>query len=55
MTNRKINPQDWTEDFKMENGKCLNECILCKREFVGHTRRAVCKICHKENRPMKAY
>lgn len=38
-------PLDWPEDFRHEkvNYQCL--CCLCKRMFVGHKRRVMCKPC----------
>lgn len=37
--------RDWIEDFKHENGKYENKCIECKRKFIGHKRRVLCKAC----------
>jgi hypothetical protein len=40
------NPEgDWPEDFSDENGNYGNLCIGCKKTFVGHKRRYVCKKC----------
>lgn len=39
------NPRDWKEDFSHENGNYNNICIYCNQEFIGHKRRAGCKIC----------
>lgn len=36
---------DWTEDFTHENGNYWNLCITCERQFIGHKRRHVCKLC----------
>tara|TARA_R110000772_G_C13297052_1_gene438546 strand:+ start:2568 stop:2873 length:306 start_codon:yes stop_codon:yes gene_type:complete len=41
--------EDWAEDSDHENGNYRNECCYCKRQFTGHKRRVVCKICSKEN------
>jgi len=35
----------WKEDFSHENGNYMNECRLCKKCFLGHKRRMVCKCC----------
>jgi hypothetical protein len=37
--------RNWTEDFSHENGQYICGCVGCGREFQGHKRRAVCKIC----------
>jgi hypothetical protein len=36
---------NWVEDFSHENGNYLNNCISCKKDFIGHKRRVVCKVC----------
>jgi hypothetical protein len=36
---------DWIEDNTHENGNYLCQCVHCKRVFVGHKRRVVCKVC----------
>ena len=36
---------DWVEDFPHENGNYTNQCCHCKKEFIGHKRRVVCKMC----------
>lgn len=36
---------DWPEDFHYENGNYWNKCIECEREFRGHKRRVLCKLC----------
>jgi len=36
---------NWEEDFKFENGTYLNRCTRCKRDFLGHKRRIICKTC----------
>jgi len=36
---------NWVEDFSHENGNYLNNCISCKKDFIGHKRRVVCKLC----------
>ncbi len=37
--------RNWTEDFPHENGKYVNHCINCHKEFLGHKRRVICKPC----------
>ena len=36
---------NWPEDFKLENGNYLNNCIKCKNKFIGYKYRLVCKLC----------
>ena len=40
-------PHDWPEDAVNDddNGCYMNVCLFCKRTFVGHKRRMVCKAC----------
>lgn len=40
--------RNWPEDFSHENGMYENLCCLCKRSFLGHKRRVVCKSCATE-------
>ena len=40
--------RDWQEDFKHENGNYQNQCCQCKKWFMGHKRRVVCKVCTNE-------
>lgn len=43
--------RDFPEDFSDENGEYVNICCVCKKEFCGHKRRVVCKVCsEKENK-----
>lgn len=37
--------RDWPEDFSHENGNYSCQCCQCNQMFVGHKRRAVCKLC----------
>lgn len=37
--------RSWPEDASHENGNYSNCCCECGRQFVGHKRRAVCKVC----------
>lgn len=39
------NPRSWPEDFDGENGRYLNSCAGCKREFIGNKHRISCKEC----------
>jgi hypothetical protein len=48
--NRKYPGRDWIEDRQDENGNYENECIICKKLFIGHKRRVVCFKCYKENK-----
>jgi hypothetical protein len=41
-----MNPKDWTEDFKHENGNYMNTCGYCKGGFTGGKYRHTCKECH---------
>ncbi len=43
-------PQDWPEDHSHENGDYQNECVYCERQFLGHKRRVVCKLCSEAKR-----
>jgi DNA repair exonuclease SbcCD ATPase subunit len=36
---------NWTEDYPHENGRYQNKCGICGQLFMGHKRRAVCKVC----------
>jgi hypothetical protein len=45
MENLLNSPKNWTSDFEHENGKYLCSCIFCRRKFLGHKRRNVCKEC----------
>ena len=37
--------RSWPEDYSHENGSYYNTCVHCLREFVGHKRRPVCRVC----------
>ena len=37
--------RNWTEDFTHENGNYNNTCMYCDKNFIGHKRRIVCKLC----------
>lgn len=40
--------RDWTDDLAHENGNYWNECLLCRKMFIGYKRRLVCKACDAE-------
>jgi len=37
--------RSWTEDSAHENGNYHCLCCHCGRTFIGHKRRAICKVC----------
>ena len=37
--------RNWPQDFSHENGNYNNICGVCKHDFIGHKRRAFCKVC----------
>lgn len=37
--------RSWPEDAGHENGNYSCCCVVCLRMFVGHKRRAICKVC----------
>ena len=41
--------KDWLEDSSLENGKYLNQCLICRELFTGHKRRTHCKECYNMN------
>lgn len=40
---------NWVEDYSLENGNYINECIICKNGFLGHKNRRLCKVCMPKN------
>lgn len=46
--------RDWTEDFSHENGNYLCLCCQCGKQFAGHKRRVVCKLCDSKAEPAPA-
>lgn len=40
--------RDWPEDFAQENGNYGHACVVCKRGFIGHKRRHVCRDCNRQ-------
>ena len=46
--NNKNSLRDWEDDFQYENGNYFHKCDICGKEFIGHKRRVVCKVCAKE-------
>lgn len=39
--------RSWPDDFTHENGKYECRCAGCKKTFVGHKRRVICRECAK--------
>ena len=37
--------RSWPEDFSHENGNYFCCCVHCGKQFRGHKRRVVCKLC----------
>lgn len=40
--------RDFPEDAEHENGNYLCHCVGCTRDFTGHKRRVLCRVCHRE-------
>jgi hypothetical protein len=40
--------RNWEEDYILENGKYLNQCLNCQSVVYGHKRRMICKLCENE-------
>ena len=38
-------PGDYPEDFDQENGDYWHQCKQCGKDFTGHKRRWICKLC----------
>ena len=38
-------PQNWPEDYSLENGEYSCHCRQCGVMFIGHKRRSTCKKC----------
>ena len=45
--------RSFPEDATSDNGNYYNTCCECGRQFTGHKRRIVCKVCTNE-KPMIA-
>ena len=45
--------RSFPEDATSDNGNYYNTCCECGRQFTGHKRRIVCKVCINE-KPMIA-
>ena len=45
--------RSFPEDATSDNGSYYNTCCECGRQFTGHKRRIVCKVCTNE-KPMIA-
>ncbi len=43
--------RDYPEDFSFENGNYRSECCCCKKPFMGHKRRYICKVCANPTKP----
>lgn len=43
--NDRQNPKNWQSDFSHENGNYFCKCVECGKDFIGHKRRVVCKVC----------
>jgi hypothetical protein len=42
--------RSWKEDASHENGNYYCTCCVCGRQFNGHKRRVLCKVCDGERR-----
>jgi hypothetical protein len=40
--------RSWKEEEGHENGRYYNTCCVCERQFLGHKRRVLCKVCDAE-------
>lgn len=40
--------RSWPEDATHENGNYYCSCCVCGRQFTGHKRRVLCKVCNAE-------
>lgn len=40
--------RSWKEDASHENGNYYCNCCVCQRQFLGHKRRVLCKVCDVE-------
>jgi len=38
-------PENYPEDYHLENGNYVNACIKCGKYFYGYKRRVICKVC----------
>jgi hypothetical protein len=41
----KASPRSFQEDYELENGNYLRNCVCCGEDFIGYKRRVTCKIC----------
>lgn len=46
--------RSFTEDYVHENGHYFNTCCHCLRQFIGHKRRVICKVCSALDEAMRA-
>jgi hypothetical protein len=44
----RIGPRSFPEDYSDENGNYLNVCGKCDNVFSGHKRRVRCKLCENQ-------
>jgi hypothetical protein len=42
--------RDWPEDSNQENGNYMNQCVFCKKDFIGNKHRVICKKCSAEKK-----
>ena len=48
LKNSTFEERSWPEDVSHENGSYYCECCICRRQFQGHKRRVLCKVCTNE-------
>jgi hypothetical protein len=53
MTDENEQARNWAEDFSHENGNYQCLCVECKKIFIGHKRRVICKLCSIKDKPKK--
>ena len=46
-----LSDRDFPEDFNKANGLYIGICANCGKEFMGHKRRAICKLCKNAAMP----
>lgn len=46
--------RSWPEDASHENGSYYNTCCNCGRQFTGHKRRVICRVCDAAPQPAVA-
>jgi len=40
------NERSFPEDYHLENGNYMCQCIVCNKPFIGYKRRSYCKLCN---------